>query len=109
MNLTDKDRDLAKRYIICRSAIKALLKDKEKLTQVDFELDKIYLKITEEALVRANDELRQLLKNPISVKTTGQPTVYEVSIGKRLGYVEINVLEIKEGIRKIFLDKLSDD
>jgi hypothetical protein len=107
MPLTEKDIELARRYVICRSAIKAFNKDKEYITEADLELRNSYLNLIVNALVKANNELRELNKYPISVKVTDQPTVYEVKIGNnRQGYIEVNVVEITEEIAKRFLGLL---
>jgi hypothetical protein len=103
MPLTEKDIELARRYVICRSAIKAFNQDKEYITEADLELRSSYLNLIVNALVKANNELRELNKYPISVKVTDQPTVYEVKIGNRQGYIEVNVVEITEEIAKRFL------
>jgi hypothetical protein len=104
MNLTTKDVELARRYIICRAAIKALTSDKEKISEGGFELGRFYSKWIEGALVKANNELRQLHKYPIQVKVSDQPTVYEVKIGPRNGYIEVNVVEITEEISKLLVN-----
>jgi hypothetical protein len=107
MQLTEKDVELARQYIICRSAIKAFSKDKEYINDADLELRNSYLNLIVNALVKANNELRELNKYPISVKVTDQPTVYEVKIGNnRQGYIEVNVVEITEEIAKRFLGLL---
>lgn len=103
MNLTHKDIELARRYIIIRSAIKGLTHDKNKFSEGEFELGNFYFRLTENALVKANDELKKLRRYPLEVKVTEQPTVYEVKIGNRYGYIEINVVEIAEEIAKLFL------
>jgi hypothetical protein len=102
MQLTPKDIELARRYIILRSAIKGFTRDKQKISEGDFELRSFYSKFLEDALVKANDQLRELHKYPIQVKITDQPTVYEVKIGPRQGYIEVNVVEITEEISKLF-------
>lgn len=75
----------------------------QKITEGEFELKGSYLKFIEDALVKANDQLRELRKYPIEIKVTDQPTVYEVKIGNRNGFIEINVVEITEEISKMFL------
>jgi hypothetical protein len=102
MQLTPKDIELARLYIITRTAIKGLARDKQIINEGNFELRSVYLKFIEDALVKANDQLRELNKYPIQVKVTDQPTVYEVKIGNRNGYIEINVVEITEEIKIFF-------
>lgn len=102
MELTQKDKELAHRYIVIRSAIKALTQDRDKTKEAGLELEKVYLHMIESALVKANNELRELNKWPINVKKTSQPTVYDIGIGNRLGYIEINIVEITEEIEKFF-------
>lgn len=55
----------------------------------------------EDTLIKANDQLRDLHKYPIQIKVTDQLTVYEVKIGNRNGYIEMNAVEIKEEINKL--------
>jgi hypothetical protein len=62
LQLTPKDIELARRYLICRSAIKSLTHDKAKIDD-QYGLRNAYLKFIESALVRANVELRELNKN----------------------------------------------
>jgi hypothetical protein len=100
-SLTQKDIELARRYIVIRSAIKGFSRDKQRISEGDFELRSFYSKFIEDALVKTNDQLRELHKYPIQVKITDQPTVYEVKIGNRNGYIEMNAVEIKEEINKL--------
>lgn len=101
MQLTSKDIELARRYLVLRTAIKGLTLDKQEISEGLFELGISYTKLLEDALVRANDELRQIHKYPLEIKKTDQPTVYEVKIGTRRGYIEINVVEITGEISDI--------
>lgn len=103
MSLTQKDIELARRYIVLRTGIKGLTRDKEKISEGEFELGGSYLKLIEDTLVKANEELRLLHKYPLEVKKTDQPTVYEVKIGNRKGFIEINVVEITEQISDLFV------
>lgn len=104
MSLTENDIELARRYIICRSAIKALNLDKVKFDDPKLELRAFYQSMIEDALVRATNELRELNRYGLGVAVTDQATIYEVKIGNRHGYMEINVVEIREGIEKFFLN-----
>ncbi|WEG14020.1 hypothetical protein PU629_06530 [Pullulanibacillus sp. KACC 23026] len=105
MELTQKDIDLAKRYIIVRSAIKGLTKDKEKLAGL--ELEEFYVHLLERALAKANDELREINKRNMRISKTDEPTVYEARIGNRKGYFEINIVEISLEIQKLLMANFS--
>ncbi|WEG14178.1 hypothetical protein PU629_07375 [Pullulanibacillus sp. KACC 23026] len=105
MDLTQKDIDLAKRYIIARSAIKVLSHDKEKLGGLEFE--EFYKSLMENALVRANDELKEINKYNMRISKTDEPTVYEARIGNRKGYFEINIVQITEEIKKLLMANFS--
>ena len=76
---------------------------KQKICESEgFEFGKIYWRLIEDALLKANDELRNLIKYPLEIKITDQPTVYEVKYGNRRGFVEMNVVEITEEIKIFF-------
>lgn len=102
MRLTDKDIELARRYIVLRTAIKGFTRDKQKISEGGFELRNFYLNLIEDNLIKAHNELRELHKYPLQLKVTDQPTVYEVKIGNRVGYIEMNVVEITEEVVKRF-------
>lgn len=101
-NLTSKDIELTRRYITLRTAIKSLNNDLSKIKESEFELKTVFVRMIESTLIKANNELRELNKYPLNVKKTDQPTVYEVKIGNRQGFVEINVVEITQEVSKLF-------
>lgn len=105
MQLTQMDIELIRRYLVIRSAIKGLNRDKQKISESKgFEFGKVYCKLIEEALLKANDELMCLNKYPLELKITDQPTVYQAKIGNRIGFIEMSVVEITEEVSKLLVN-----
>lgn len=100
MNLNDKDRLIAKRFIICKKAIQSIKNDKEKMSGINLDLSLLYIDLLDQTLNEIFEEIKQLKKYPLTIKTTNQPTVYSVKIGTRIGFIEINPMEILEEIKK---------
>jgi hypothetical protein len=96
-----QDIELARRYLIIRSAIKGMTHDKAKFSEGGFQLSSIYHTMLEDGLMKANEELTKLRKYVISVQTTDQPTIYQAKVGSHTGYFEINVVEILRGTQEL--------
>ncbi len=93
-SLTEQDIEQAKRYIIWRSLSKALRKDFQVLGQGQLILSTFYTNVFESLLKMADAELHRLSLARIQIKKTDQPTVWEVRVRSRSGFIEVNVVEM---------------
>lgn len=93
-SLTTHEMELAKRYIVWRSIVKAIKKDLTTINKGELVFSSIYRTFIEEVLFGIERELKKLRSTFIRVEKTDQPTVWEVSVGRRHGYIEVNVVEI---------------
>jgi len=93
-SLTTYEIDLAKRYIVWRSLIKAIKKDLKTIKQGELVFSTVYISFFEEVLAGIEKELQKLTRYCIRIEKTDQPTVWEVMLGRRHGFIEVNVVEI---------------
>jgi hypothetical protein len=97
--------ELAKRYIVWRSIVKAIKKDLITINKGELVFSSIYRSYIEEVLAEIERDMKKLRCTFIRVEKTDQPTVWEVSVGKRHGYIEVNVVEIMTEFEVFFTVK----
>jgi hypothetical protein len=93
-SLTTYEIELAKSYIVWRSLIKAIKKDLNILSKGDLVFSTVYSGFIEEVLTDIERELKKLSRYCIRVEKTDQPTVWEVNVGRRHGFIEVNRVEM---------------
>jgi hypothetical protein len=93
-SLTTYEIELAKSYIVWRSLIKAIKKDLNTISKGDLVFSSVYSAFIEGVLTHIEGELKKLSRYVIRVEKTDQPTVWEVNVGRRHGFIEVNSVEM---------------
>lgn len=101
--LSQTDSELAKAYIILKSLLKALKKDYDRLEAVDLALVIVYKQFFCQSIERVESELAKLSRLTIRAKRTDQSTVWEVKVGARKGFIEVNVIEMLVELERLIL------
>lgn len=101
--LTNRDRELARKYIIYRSARKALLHDRDKMRENRLKFQLIYEQLIEDVLKHVETKLNKLRNELIRVSKTDQPTVYDVRVRNRRGYIEVSAVDVVKEVERLFL------
>lgn len=101
--LTDRDRKLAREYIIYRSARKALRHDRDKMRENGLKFRLIYEQLIENVLKSVDAKLDRLSNELIRVSRTDQVTVYAVRVRNRQGYIEVTAVDVVEEVDSLFL------
>lgn len=101
-SLTKQDREFARQYIIYSIGRNALQRDRKRLIGYDLNFGMLYEKQIMNTIKFINRELDRLMSELIRVTETDQPTVYEVRVKNRRGYVEVSAADVMQGIEQIF-------
>lgn len=101
--LTDRDQELARQYIIYRSARKALRHDRDKMRENGLKFRMIYEQLIENVLKSVDTKLDRLSNELIRVSRTDQVTVYDVRVRNRQGYIEVTAVDVEEEVEKMFI------
>lgn len=101
--LTDRDRKLAREYLIFRSAQKALRYDRDRIRENGLKFRLIYEQLIENVLKSVDAKLDRLSNELIRVSRTDQVTVYDVRVRNRQGYIEVTAVDVEEEVEKMFI------
>ena len=101
--LTDRDRKLAREYIIYRSARKALRHDRDRMRENGLKFRLIYEQLIENVLKSVDAKLDRLSNELIRVSRTDQATVYDVRVKNRRGYIEVSAVDVVKEVEKMFI------
>ncbi|AQS55306.1 hypothetical protein [Novibacillus thermophilus] len=101
--LTDRDRKLAREYLIFRSAQKALRYDRDRIRENGLKFRLIYEQLIENVLKSVDAKLDRLSNELIRVSRTDQATVYDVRVKNRRGYIEVSAVDVVKEVEKMFI------
>ena len=107
--LTNRDRELARKYIIYRSARKALRHDRDKMRENGLKFRLIYEQLIEDALKNVDAKLDRVSNELIRVSRTDQATVYDVRVRNRRGYIEVSAVDVVKEVEKVILIAYNQD
>jgi len=103
-DLTEKDKRMAERYLILRSARKALKSDRKLFLQTKgFYLSLVFKEMIDCSLEYIEKELKAFDYVWIRVSRTEQGVIYDVRIDDRQGYIGIDGPEVQQKIKELFL------
>lgn len=104
---TDRDLEIAREYIVLRSARKAIEHDKQAMKyRSALRLSEVYVAIINDAQERIDRRIKTLQRELIRIAKTEVAGVYEVRIANRKGDLLLDSTEIRmEAERFILGDK----